>query len=217
MRKILLGLFLLLGQALVAETTLTERLEITPLQPSDWAVFFEINRDDQVLQNANVNISDPEAFFGDWFKRLVAGNRDYQTGWRPEGMGFLVKIRSGEVIGTMMCDQGAGDYWETTTVLAPKYWKLGYGTEARTAMLPFYFDSLKVSGLVATISEGNTGSTKITQSLGFTLTKTNVKRGSLTRDRKKEWNQYTLTADAYRRQREPCRFHGLAPKPQEEN
>lgn len=217
MRKLFVGLFFLLGQVVFAETILTERLEITPLQPTDWAVFFEINKDDRVLHNANVHISDPEAFFGHWFEGLVAGNQDYQSGRRTEGMGFLIKTRSGEVIGTMMCDQGPNNYWETTTVLAPKYWKSGYGTEARTAMLPFYFDSLRVGGLVATIAEDNVGSTKITKALGYTMTEANVKRGSLTRDRKKKWHQYTLTADAYRRQQEPCRFHGLAPKPQEEN
>lgn len=217
MRKLFVGLLLLLGPSLFAEIIRTERLEITPLQATDWAAFFKVNANEQVLQNANVQVSDPEAFFSDWFQKAVAGNRDYQAGRRTEGMGFLVKTHSGEVIGTMMCDYGAGNYWETTTVLAPKYWKLGYGTEARKAMLPFYFDSLKVSGLVATISEDNIGSTRITESLGFKMTRTDVKRDGFTRDRKKKWRQFTLTAEEYRRQPDPCRFHGLAPKPQEES
>jgi RimJ/RimL family protein N-acetyltransferase len=134
-------------------------------------------------------------------------------------MGFLIKTRSGEVIGTLMCDQTRkyGGYWETTKVLAPKYWKSRCGTEARTAMLPFYFDTLKVPGLMATIAEDNVGSTKITKSLGYTMTATNVDRRGLSLDRKRKWNQYTLTAEKYRRNQEACRFHGLTPKPQEEN
>jgi RimJ/RimL family protein N-acetyltransferase len=218
MRKLFLGLFLLLSQVVFAETILTERLEITPLKPSDWGVFLEINANKQVLQNANVNVGDdPNAFFRPWFEWLVAGNGDFQAGRQTQGMGFLIKTRSGEAIGTMMCDQMPNGYWETTTVLAPKYWKSGYGTEARTAMLPFYFNTLNVKGLVATIATDNIGSTKITQSLGYKMTAVDVQRGSLTLDRKRKWNQYTLTAQAYRQNQPPCRFHGLAPKPQEEN
>ncbi|GEM_PF-3850829 len=219
MRKLSLGLFLIFSQVAFGETFLTERLEIVPLQPSDWAVFFEINSNKQVLENANVNVGNANAFFGGWFEGLVAGNRAFKAGRQPHGMGFLIKTRSGQVIGTLMCDQTPeyGGYWETTTVLDPKYWKSGYGTEARTAMLPFYFDSLKVPGLMATIAEDNIGSTKITKSLGYTMTAGNVNRGGLSLDRKRKWNQYTLTADAYHRQQEACRFHGLAPKPQEES
>ena len=210
MRKLFLGLFLILSQVAFCETILTERLEIVALQPSDWAVYLEINANKQVLQNANVKVGNPNAFFGGWFQGLVAGKR-------PDGMGFLIKTKSGEVIGTMMCEQTPGSYWETTTVLHPKYWKLGYGTEARSAMLPFYFDSLKVRGLVATIAEDNIGSTKITKSLGYTMTAANLHREGLSLDRKRKWNQYTLTADNYHRNQEASRFHGLAPKPQEEN
>ncbi len=219
MRKLFLGLFLVLSQLALGETIYSERLEIVPLRAADWPVFYQINNNQQVLQNANVNPGNPQAFFGGWFQHLVAGNQAYQSGKQPVGMGFLIKTRSGEVIGTLMCDETPkyGGYWETTTVLDPKYWRSGYGTEARTAMLPFYFDTLKVPGLMATIAEDNVGSTKITKSLGYTMTAANVDRRGLSLDRKRKWNQYTLTAENYRRNQEACRFHGLTPKPQEEN
>lgn len=215
--RLLLFILLLATLSCVGEPIVTERLSLRLLQPADWEVYLKINKNEKVLENANAKLSDEG--FRKWFDFTLEGNANFIASQPTTGVGFVItKKESPAPIGYLMVyESEPGGFWEVTTIFEPGSWSQGYGTEARRAMMPFFFDTLKVPGLISTIAATNTPSLRLNEGLGFKLVNPDVRtdvRKEITRDTSISWREYRLSAEDYRhglrRISGPCRNTHMA-------
>ena len=143
----------------------TQRLVLRPVLPSD-AAMIELYAGEQRLSRMTTSIPHPlppgatEAFVD---KCIAPDARE--AVW---AITLCSEIRD-ELIGLIgLDDQGEVGYW-----IGAPFWRLGYATEAVSALLPYAFDAPDgpgFDGLVATVFQDNPGSARVLAKAGFTFT-----------------------------------------------
>lgn len=81
---------------------------------------------------------------------------------KDEGALRLAITLRGQLIGGILIESGEFGYW-----LAEPHWRKGYGTEAARAVADHGFEAMRLTGLRADYSIGNTASRRILLGLGF--------------------------------------------------
>lgn len=194
----------------LAEVVTTERLEIRPVTAQDYESYKKIMTNEKAQKNANGKNNASPGLFSELVRKTerVVSNTNEVANSMNNQVGFMVIDRaSGKPIGVMnFWNHIPGDYWETNTMIFPgegdsiENWNKGYGTEARKAMLPYLFDTLKLPGLVSAVSESNTPSQKVTEKLGFRYMGDASERPNAI-NKSEKFKEYRLSREAYKNEK----------------
>lgn len=103
----------------------------------------------------------------EWFEERASGDGD--------GVELLV-CRDGEAVGSVGLEpkDPTGVNVELGIFLAEEFWGEGYGTEASRLLTDFAFRERRVHRVLARVFEGNVGSARIWEKLGFRHEATHV-------------------------------------------
>lgn len=144
----------------------TSRLQLRPMQPSDWSFFYLLHTQPQVMQF----VADLESE-----EKIMARFNTRSQPWSKEDNSWLtlsiVEKESGQLVGFSGFLSRWSDYKkaEVGFLFAPQFQGVGYGYESLTAVLEYAFLKCGFHKMTATVTEGNTASVALLQKAGFNL------------------------------------------------
>ena len=148
----------------------TERLTFRVLEQSDFEEWMELFEDENVGMFLGLGKGKTRRELNEiWFEKCFA-RYDEDRG----GMNVLVDKKSGKLIGQcgLLIQVVEGETrLEIGYSILPKYWGMGYATEAAKKHRDFAFEKNYWPELISTVHVDNIGSEKVAQKNGMTLEK----------------------------------------------
>ena len=153
--------------------TVTDRLVIREQTMDDIPALYKIYSDKEAVKYTEDLYEDPDEE-KDYLQKYI----DNQYRFFEYGIWALTLKDSGELIGRAGLSAREGyDALEIGYILGKPYRGLGYAKEAVTAIIEYAERELDVHDFTAFSKEGNTASTRLLESIGFTRSKTAVIKG----------------------------------------
>ena len=143
-----------------------KRVRLRAIEPSDWAVYFAWNQDDEQARGVS-SIPFPQS------AEAVRQWAHQEATRRPEGdsFRFVIENETGEVVGdltTHHCDARAGSFSYGITIRR-EHRRNGYAAEAIALVLRYYFQELRYQKATVSVYSFNEASACLHESLGFQL------------------------------------------------
>lgn len=144
----------------------TERLLLKPIAKEDWQLFQQLHHSEDVMRYVTDDRSEQNIK-----ARFEARLRE----WDPHCNEWLTLTiyskETGEKLGVTGFHAGWQPYQQAELgfLLSPAHQGKGYAKESTLAVLDYIFNQLDYHKAVATVTEGNTPSLKLLESLGFQL------------------------------------------------
>jgi RimJ/RimL family protein N-acetyltransferase len=164
-------------------TLRTQRLFLRPRSLADTDACLRMDREPEVTRFVSGPWSDPIAH------RAFVEQRT--RGPYPDGLGYWTLApcdRPTEFVGWVLLIplDATGPEIEIGWRLRPAFWRLGYATEAASAVLQHGFDRLGLDEVLAEIDVANTASISVAERIGLRRRGSRMSEG-------REWVRYTLT------------------------
>ena len=155
------------GSTLVAMEIRTERIVLREFVAADWEAVLHYQRDPRYLRLYPWHDRTEDDVRS--FVRMLVDHQSEQP--RRKFQLAITLPESGELIGNcgVRLKDGSDLEADCGYELSPRYWGLGYATEAARAMVDFGFRELGVHRLSATVNAENTASSRVLERLGFEL------------------------------------------------
>ena len=166
----------------------TERLLLRPYEPGDLAPMAEMFGDRQVTAHTLLGYRTPEQT-----AEVLEGYRAFLAA-RGYGMLAILDRQTGGYLGEVGLFVTPMGPLALRYALARQAWGRGYATEASVAVIDDAFDGLGLHRLLAGVIASNAASVKVVAKLGFAFDSVVSAAG-------KEFNLYTLGAEAWRERR----------------
>lgn len=141
-------------------------MRLRAIEPSDWAVYFAWNQDDDQARGvSHVPFPQSEEAVRQWAQREATRT--------PEGdnFRFVIENERGEVVGdltTHHCDPLAGAFSYGITI-PREHRRKGYASEAIALVLRYYFRELRYQKVTVSVYSFNERSARLHEKLGFQL------------------------------------------------
>src|ERR671916_2340759 len=143
-----------------------QRVRLRAIEPSDWAVYFAWNQDDEQARGVS-SIPFPQS------AEAVRQWAEQEATRRPEGdsFRFVIENETGEMVGdltTHHCDARAGSFSYGITIRC-EHRRNGYAAEAIALVLRYYFRELRYQKATVSVYSFNESSVRLHEKLGFRL------------------------------------------------
>lgn len=144
----------------------TSRLILSPINESDWPLFRDLHQSEAVMRYVTDDFSEQNIR-----DRFNARLRE----WNPKCNDWLTLTIEVKATAEKIGVTGFYAQWdpyqqaELGFLLAPEFQGKGYAKESTSALLDYLFIEQNYHKAVATVTEGNTPSLNLLQSLGFQL------------------------------------------------
>jgi RimJ/RimL family protein N-acetyltransferase len=143
-----------------------KRVRLRAIEPSDWAVYFAWNQDDEQAR-CIAAITFPQS------AEAVRQWAQQEATRKPEGdaFRFVIENASGDVVGdltTHHCDPRAGAF-AYGIAIRREHRRRGYASGAITLVLRYYFRELRYQKATVTVYSFNEESARLHEKLGFQL------------------------------------------------
>ena len=169
-------------------------VRLRAIEPSDWAVYFAWNQDDEQARGIS-NIPFPQSAEA---VRQWALQESTRT---PEGdaFRFVIENAQGEVVGNLTthdCDPRVGAFSYGITIRR-EHRRQGFAADAIAAVLRYYFQELRYQKVTVHVYSFNTASIRLHEKLGF-LQEGRLRRTVFTNGEHFDTLIYGLTAEELR-------------------
>lgn len=149
----------------------SRRMELHPLQSTDFDFLYELNRDPEVMKYITGHPNSAEQTQKD-LERYLSYPSAYQM---PIGIWKGIRLSSGETVGIYMLKklQETGEY-EIGYRLKKAFWGKGLATEGAKIVLEYALNELEITRVVGLTHPDNMASGHVLQKLGLHYEKTDT-------------------------------------------
>lgn len=140
-----------------------EIIKLIPITREDLPFIHEMNSFKEVAQYNTIGIPESIADTEKLFEKYIDTNKDTST------LLWSMRNANNEFVGDLGMNLKPTKYagGEIYYSLMPKYWKLGYATQAVKLVLSYAFDHLKLHRITAGTATANVGSIRVLEKNGF--------------------------------------------------
>ena len=155
----------------------TERLKFRLLKDSDFDTWKDMFKKENVARFLGLDeTKSPEELCTFWFEKASI-RRQNNTG----GMNVLIDKKTNQLVGQcgiLIQEIEGEEYFEIGYSILPKFWNMGYASEASQKCRNFAFENDFSNHLISMVNTDNIGSQKVALKNGMKLEKEMIYKGS---------------------------------------